>query len=375
MISLRCSSLPIYMRCSQSMQGTINVNEWFPETELGTAVHAALARYVAVMPVDVGAIARLYGVDEGDLGYLFAQGRKAWAEIMPPDDCPVNPEIPLRTSLHLAEPGPGGATNLWDVDLTGTADVIVLREGGRVVEVTDWKSGRTDSDYRDQVLGYCVLALKNYPAAEVATARLVWLRGRGGGADVEMYSLRRDELEMWEERLMAQVKTEAYRPGGHCQYCPRKFECQARIDMSKASLAVLGAEGHRSLQQLTGTEQIALYKKARDISRLAYQVIDEVKALVETTGAIEGIGVRLEMVEEQRRKLLPGLAWPVLQRLLTDEGLEQAVSVSITKAEDAVAKGAPRGQGAARKRELAAELEAAGAVQVDVAKKLTERRT
>jgi hypothetical protein len=357
------------------MQGTINVNEWFPETELGTAVHAALARYVAVMPVDIGAIARLYGVDESDLGYLFSQGRKAWAEIMPPDDCPVNPEIPLHASLHLAEPRADGATNLWDVDLTGTADVIVLREGGRVVEITDWKSGRTDSDYREQVLGYCVLALKNYPAAEVATARLVWLRGRGGGADVEMYSLRRDEAEMWVERLMGQVKSETYRPGGHCQYCPRKFDCQARVDMSKASLAVLGAESHRALQQLTGPEQIALYKRAKDVQRLTYQVIDEVKALVESAGPIEGNGVRLEMVEEQRRKLLPGPAWPVLQRLLTDEGLEAAVSVSITKAEDAVAKGAPRGQGAARKRELAAELEAAGAVQVDVAKKLTERRT
>ncbi len=359
---LRCSSLPLYMRCAQSMAGQTLVKEWFAETVLGTAVHAALARWVTGLGADVEAIARLYSVDEAELRFLVTQGIKAWEALGPLGaDAVVTAERDLQLDLG-------------DVHITGTADVMALRDDERVIEVIDWKTGRVDSDHQDQVMGYCALALKAYPQAEMATARLIWLRG---APDVEVYSMTRPQYDLWRDRLLEHVKNSrdgAYHPGQHCGYCPRKFECQARIEMSKASLAVFGAEGHRTLEQLTPAEKIALYRKAKEVDSLAYRVKEEIKALVKAQGPIVGSGARLELVAEERRRLKPGASWPILQQHLTDAQLEQVVAVSLTKAQDAVAEGAPRGQGAGRKRELMAELEAAGAVDREVVEKLTERR-
>lgn len=357
MPDLRCSSLPLFMKCAQSMNGVVNVKEYYPEATLGQAVHAALARHVAGMPVDVAAVASLFGADEGEVGFLFSQGYKAWEDMRPRvEDSPIHPERRLFWNWP------------WG-DLTGAADVIIEHDGGRVLEIIDWKTGRRDADHREQVLGYCVLGLNHFPKAEVATSRVVWLRN----LESEVYSLRRAEVEMWEERVASQVSNGgAYQPGAHCPNCPRKFECQARIDMSRAALAVIGGQ-RVDLRTMTADQQVTLYRKAKDVVDLGFRVIDQVKELA-GEAPIQGLGVRLVMVEEARRALLPREAWPVLQQHLTDEQLAEAVKVSITAVQDAAAEGAPRGEGAGRKRALMAALEEAGAVTSSMVKKLTERR-
>lgn len=353
---LRCSSLPLFLKCGQSIGGLLNVNEWHQESNLGTAVHAALARHLSGVPVDVAAIALLYGVDEGEMGYLYSQGLRAWAEIEPKGG-KVFPEI----SFALVDEGSS-------VHVTGTADVVVELEGGGL-EVVDWKTGRRDADCREQVLGYCALALDSYRHAEWVTARVVWLRT----LEAEIYTLRRSELDLWKTRLALQVQDLAYRPGPHCTHCPRRYECEARIQMSTAALAVLGSERGKLLRALPPDEQVNLYRRAKDVIDLAYRVIDQVKELA-GEAPIVGHGVRLEMVDEQRRSLNAAAAWPTLQEHLSENALADAVSVSITKVQDAVAAGAPKGQGASRKRALMAALEAAGAVGSTTIRKLTERR-
>jgi hypothetical protein len=356
-IALRCSALPTFMRCFQSAVGDVRIKEFHAEAVLGQAVHAALARYVAGMPVEVAAVAALYGADEDELGYLFRQGCIAWDEIRPRvADSPVWPEWRLQAVVAPS------------VDLTGAADVIIEHDGGRVLEVIDWKTGRRDADHREQVLGYCLLGLENFPKAEAATSRVVWLRD----LSAEIYSMRRSEMDMYKERLRVQLGNEAYQPGEHCGYCPRKFQCEGRIEMSRAALAVIGGQ-RVDLATMTPDQQVALYRKAREVVDLGFRVIDQVKALAREE-PIKGMGVRLEVVQDSRRALKAAEAWPVLQKHLSDEALAEAVKVSITAVQEAVARDAPRGEGAGRKRAILAELEEAGAVTTTTVERLSERR-
>jgi hypothetical protein len=359
MIAMRCSSLPLFMKCAQSMRGETSVSEWYPETVLGTAAHVGAAGVVRGEPVDVAAIAAMHGVDPTDLRFLVSQANEAWKELIPPPaaDTKVTTEEKMK------------ATVLPDADLTGGADVLV--NAIESVDIIDWKSGRKDGDYREQVIGYCVLALVNHPSADRATARVVWLRT----LEAELYTLRRVELPMWLERFGQQLKDQTYRPGPHCSHCPRQFTCAGRLDMQRASLAILGAEGGRTLRQMAPGEQITLYRRAKDIANLARRVVDEVRAIVDEDGGLEADGTRLELVEEHRRSVRTLPAWPILQRLLDDDALAGVVTVSLPQAQAAVAASVPRGQGAAASRALLAELETAGAVETTTIKKLSEKRS
>lgn len=365
MIELRCSSLPLFMKCGQSMRAEMNIKEWFSEAELGTAVHEAARRIVLGLPVDssaVAVIADLYGADRDEVGFLAEAARRAWDKLTPTPGAIVDAELAM-------------AAVLGDVKLTGTADVDILEADRTAVTVIDWKTGRRDSDHREQVMGYCALALEAHPTVDIALAQIVWLRTN----EVEAYSLTRRDMQPWRERLFEQVLDVAYHPGTHCQYCPRKFACPAREEMSRSAVAVMGdgvvaADNVRSLRELPVEQQVALYRKAKAVAGLAADVINEVRALVVETGPLVALGVKLDVVEETRRNVDTMKAWPILQHFLGDEQIAQAVAVQVGKAEDLAAASAPRGEKGARRKEFNDQLMAAGAVSQYTIKKLTERR-
>lgn len=373
MIVLRCSALPLFMKCAQSVRAPLPISEHFDAATMGTAAHDAAARYVRGIPVDMQAVANLYGVDVAELSILAGAIRKAWQELQPP-----------ITDVRVAEQHLGSFFDdraekdlapFTTMQLTGTADVLIHHKNPEAVTIIDWKTGRRDSDYREQVIGYCALALDLFPGAELALAKLAWVRNN----EVEAYSLTRADFASWKARLLAQGQDDTFRPGAHCQYCPRKHSCPAREEMQRSALATLKSDRTRVLRELPADEQVSLYRKAREIGFLASQVLDEIKDLVTERGGLEGGGVRLSIVEEERRTLRPMAAWPVLQKYLSDEGLANSVTVHITKAEDIVARAATeaegRGAGKAKREAMVAELEAAGAITRTTMKKLTERRS
>jgi hypothetical protein len=355
--SLRASSLPLYMKCGASLRGDLNISEWFPESVLGTAAHDAAARMVRGEPVDLDAIASLYGVEQGDLGPLYVGASKLWNDWGPKGrDHQLKVEIPLSTAVDA-------------VEVTGQADVITYYPGLEAVEVIDWKSGRRDADHRDQVLAYCALALEAYPGAQVAIGKVCWLRT----LEVEAVSMSRWDLPSWRDRLRMQFRNEAFQPGTHCQYCPRKHSCPGREEMQRGALAVL--TGSRNLvRDLPPERQLAVYRRAKELTSIAYDVINQIKAMVAESGPIEADGMKLELVEEHRRSVKALEAWPVLQKYLSDHDLAESVTISVNAIEDAAGKGQPRGQAGTRRRAMFQELEAAGAIGTTATKKLVERR-
>jgi hypothetical protein len=286
---------------------------------------------------------------------------------------------PIGKSIAEAEK-PLAAMVAPNIELTGTADILARNwtagdwekgtEGPLAISVIDWKTGRRDADHREQLLGYAALALLNYPEAAYAFGRIIWLRSD----ETEVYSMTREGLVEWRERLISKSRENDYQPGPHCQYCPRQFSCPAKQDMVRGALNVLTTPG-LTLAEMPGHQKLDIYHKARSVAALAAQVLEVIRDDVRQHGAIQGVGTSLQLIEETRRTLKPAEAWPVLQQYLTEAQLAECVTVSLTKAEDAAAKGQPRGEGGKRTRAMLADLNTANAIGTSTIQKLTERRS
>lgn len=362
-IRLRCSALPLAFRCPGSVrQSDLPINDTSEAALLGTAAHKGLETLVERGAVDwhsVPALAKRYQVDEDELRFLLSQGTKLWAQVK--DSFP-NPLV----ELELSHEGDG-----WE--LTGHADI--LGRGATAVHVGDWKSGYLDGDYREQILGYCGLALLDDRSALSASAGVLWLRE----LEYEHHSMQRTELDGWVERIETKIVgwDGTYRPGPHCGYCHRSHECPARNALARRDVAALANVDltDETLSQLTNEQWINLVEMAADVSKIADRVRGLARERVLRHGDISDGKRRLTVVTEERRSLDPIKAFPVLTEAgFGDEDMAQVISMSASKAEDVVAKRAPRGKGAAAVRQLREQLEAAEAIQVTQIQKLVQRR-
>lgn len=261
--------------------------------------------------------------------------------------------------------------------LTGHVDAISIR--GNIARILDFKTGRLDSNYSEQALGYCALVLLTYAELIEATCSVLWVRDQ----EIEHYTMRRAELPAWLERLQSEVVewSGVYRPGNHCDHCPRRYVCPARNAMMRADLAILldtdveqlGAESSLATAEpdrvLEVTERLARFEKMNTRWR------EVVRAHVEKHGDIVGTAHRLTLQESEKRHLDVINTFPVLEAAGFDaEDFAQVIEISARKAEQVVAKRAEKRKGAAAVRELQAQLEAAGAIQTSTITSLVVRR-
>jgi hypothetical protein len=376
-LRLRCSALPLAFKCPGSVRrGELDINDTSEPAELGTAAHAGLAVMVERGWPDwdgIPELARKHDVDETDLRVLIAQGAKLWESPMPESqrrvlDCFPSP----LTEVSLEH-----EDDAWV--LTGHADI--LGRSPTAVHCGDWKGGRVDKSFRDQLLGYGALALLDDRSALWAEATVLWVRDQ----ETERYSIRRTELDDWRRRIDEEIVAWSgeYRPGPHCAHCRRRHECPAANARMRADLAIVtdrNLVGHvedgETLATWTAEAKIDLVEKARVASHLIERVLGALKAdVIENGGEISDGKRRLVIVTETRRYLDPVKAFPVLADAgFTDEDMAKVIEMTAAKAENVVAERAPKGKAAAAKRELTAKLEAAGAVQVREFQKLIQKR-
>jgi hypothetical protein len=376
-LRLRCSALPLAFLCPGSVRPSkLPINDTSEAAELGTAAHAGLATLVERGWPDwdgIPELARRHGVGEKDLRILIAQGVKLWESTLPDSDKRVLDCFPdPLTEVELEH-----EDDAWV--LTGHADI--LGRGPVGVHVGDWKGGRVDKSFREQLRGYGALALLDDRAALWAQASVLWIRD----GDVEQYSMQRTELDAWRERIDTEIVgwSGEYRPGPHCAHCDRSHECPAANALMRRDFAVVTdrnlvgyAEDEETLATWTPEAKIDLVEKARVASKLIERVLDALKADVITNGGEISDGKRrLTIVTEPRRYLDPIKAFPVLTEAgFTDEDMAQVIEMTAAKAENVVAERAPKGKAAAAKRELTKALEAADAIQIREFHKMVQKR-
>jgi hypothetical protein len=361
-LQLRCSSLPLAFKCAGSVRrGPLVIDEWNAAADMGTAAHEGQASLVESGRVDwdgVPELARRHGVDEKELRALLALASKLWEQLR--DSFP-NASTEVALSHEEAE-----------FTLTGHVDVLGVSAG--TAHVGDWKDGRLDKDFAEQLMGYCALVLITYPDLERATAGIMWVREQ----EFEHYSMGRHLLAKWLERLRTEVVRwdGTYRPGDHCAHCHRNHECEARRAVVRRDVEALAGMdvSEEALAALTPKQRIDLVIKARAVSQIAERVVGAIKADVVRNGDVEADGVRLTVQRTERRRLNVLQAFPILQEKLEDSEMAEVIDISIAQAEQLVAKKAGRGKGAGAVRALNQELAEAGAIEVGVTTSLVVRR-
>ena len=184
-IHIRCSSLPLAFKCAGSTRrGAVPVNESHGAADTGTAGHEGHAIMVRTGKVDwdaVPALARKHEVDEQELRVLLALGLQLWDKVK--ESFPnASAEVPLKHQIGR-------------VLLTGHPDVMAA--SGTVLRILDWKDGRLDTNYREQLLGYCALGLLVTGGATSAESGIGWVRD----GEYEAHTMDRAGLYVWMQRI------------------------------------------------------------------------------------------------------------------------------------------------------------------------------
>lgn len=376
--TLRCSRLPAAFNCAASVRLPIlSVEDDRGDAgNVGTSVHEALSVVVEagvtrIADLGLPEICHRWGVSADEVAPLVYAGIDCWAQIKD-SFAGAFSEGSLSATVH-------------DVLITGHVDAMAIDLPRKRIHLLDWKSGRLDSDYREQILGYLALALIENPGVDEAHGFVVWLRER----DVERYSMTRAQLSEWMDRLRRDVihwDGNTFRAGPHCRYCPRSSECPALIARAKRDFQALMPPADESLglaaeklhEGIMSAHPIDIFTVMDRIATVQF-MIDHFKEAVRIRlikdGPIEAPKRKLELVAQNQREIVTLEAWPLIQARLEDEDIAECVKISITSVEAAVAKKAGKGKGAAAKRDLAAELEKAGAVKIKTIQRQKETRT
>jgi hypothetical protein len=349
----------MFLACAHSQDASpLLIEAHNGASDLGNGAHDAMRSIVKDMPVDVETMALRHFVDPKELGPLVAFGYKAWDE--------------LRCSYPLPETEVTVELEIEQLRLTGHIDLLsVVGVQGRLV---DWKSGRKESvDYYAQLLGYAVCLLFGRGLSEVI-ATVVWLRSQ----TIETFRFTRADALAFVERLGEHVRNGRYRHGEHCAYCPRSHDCPALVAVTRrdAAMFAMGADAVDALvEQAPAAVIVDARRRLKVIETFAESFDKACRRRIHADGPLDsGDGTLLSLVEENgKREVDTEKAWPILQDTLGDD-LASCVTVSAARADEAVAKKAGKGKGAAAKRALAAALEEAGAVTQPKIPKLKEVR-
>lgn len=368
-LSLRCSALPLAFICAGSVRpGELRVDETNPQGALGSAAHEGLEALPRLGRIDwaaVGELAQRHQVDEDELRVLLAQGQKLWNESLRgsfPD---------AETEAYFLIELPGGST------LSGHADL--LARSYRTVHVGDWKTGRLDLDYSEQLRGYCALALLDDTELESATATVIWLRE----GEAEGYTMRRDELPAYLRRVKDELIDwdGTFRAGSHCRHCPRSHECPARHALVRRDVAAflggdLGDYGTGdALAALAPEKVVALLATSDLVHEITERTRRAIRELVEKNGDIVADGKRLTIERSERRHLKVVEALDVLEEQgFTMEERVETMQLHVSQAEKIIAKKAPYRGGKKAIDKLRAELAKAGAIYTEPVTKLVTKR-
>lgn len=363
MIKLRCSDLPLAMACPAAvLDGGLRVDPVNPAAAVGSAAHDALRALVEQGAIEwerIGEIAANHGADVEEVRMLCAQGTRAWREIGGYFRSPET-EVALAATL-----GNGR------VRLTGHLDVSAL-EGA----VADWKCGRVDASYREQLLAYAALRLLDDPELREAHAFVVWVRE----GEVERHDLRRADLAAWEERIVAALSEwdGEYHPGPQCRHCPRAHDCPAATALARRDVAVVaGFCEPVDLSQLDAEALLDLHERTARVGDMSDRLKAALKAEVSARdGLVAAKGRSLIIETIAKREIDPLAAWPVLEAAgFGDTDFAACMTLGVGKVESRVAEKAGRGKGAGAVRALGEQLEAAGALRRKTTDILKARRS
>ncbi len=355
-------------RCPASVrngEGAVRLNETNEMARTGSAAHELFRMLPERGRIDFDAIPEIairWEVEPDELRVLAAKATKLWRDVKSHFWDALG-EVPLSAEI------------LPGVMLTGNADLV--KKSGRVARGADWKAGRLDSDYSAQMKAYGALILLDDRELQEVTFTLLWVRDE----TIENYTLTRASMREWVGELIEKVIhwNGVFRPGTHCQYCPRGHECPARnalVRKTVADVANLDLDSvFADLATMPAARMIEIVEKAKLVAQVAEKLRGYIREHVIKNGDVVSSTHKLTIEKTNKRHLALAGTFPILTAEgFGDEDFEECAKLSPSAAEKIIAERAGKGNGARAVREFREKLEAAQAVTLKEEKKLVVRR-
>jgi hypothetical protein len=358
---IRCSSLPLMAACAPAAESVAyKIESERGPSDLGTAFHACMARYVGrgeSPAVTITQEAARNNVTPADLAPLVWGASKVWRETLEP----LYPNAEVEREFSASDPDAG-------IELTGHLDIFSWVPEAREIRVLDYKTGYIDAEAREQLRGYALLGMLNYPAA--STASISKWQVREGKLETEVFT--REALFAWWEWLVAHVReSNIFRSGDHCERCPRAFACEARTAALRQAAGWLPAMDGDALRELDADRMAEVLTQARALEKLLGRIIGTIKSEVSLRGKSFG---PMFIKTEERTSINVGRGYGVLAQAIGVEKLIPMFKVGKGDVEDAVKATAPRGQKSAAVNNLMEQLGEAGALVISTIHKLEVRK-
>lgn len=362
-LRLRASSLPLVAACPASLDAELPVASNNPEAKLGTAVHDFLARSISGRKIDMADDAE---IDQEEFQILSRVGMSCWSKLSAM--FPV-PEVELFLEAELGQ-----------VHLTGHCDVYSAvgdpTDGLGQIRILDWKTGREDENYEDQLRAYALIGLEANPDATSASVALVRIREQ----TVDWGHYTRSDLATWWNGIVSQLlnRRHTFSPGRRCGFCPRGITCPAKTAMLAQHVGTI-VHIDRSEGGLTfnADELGDLLEGVKMVERECEKARELIRAHVVASGGVLPVrgGRELVITPQERRAIVYKDGKRILEEYIHPDKLAELIKIGKGDVEKAAGENAPRGKKTLAAKELIGRLEAHGAINVTTSDRLEIRRS
>lgn len=347
--TIRCSALPRVLRCPASLVApNLHIEDDNPDARLGTAAHELLAGYVRREVGDIEDVAEKHRVEPDRLAPLYFLGRRIWDKHEPHLKV-LSVEYPMAAKI------PEG------YELTGHGDIIAEAIGADVATIVVWdfKSGSSNVDYRDQMLGYGWLARNEWPEAQHIKIVACWIRDEA----IDVEDIHEGVLREWRERIDHAIEhQDTYTATAEsCRFCPRRYECPARLTLVRRCVAELGGDVKLDI----APAQLAALRPKVQILKQVIETYDQMlrDVLTESGPMMISNGKRVFLREEGRESIsASGLIRALDSCELTLDDILPALTVGKGKLMKIITAQAERGEKGAAIDQFMMRLRDANAV-------------
>jgi len=346
MMPIRCSQLPILAHCQGMLHGNyIAVNPQNEAANEGTIIHAEIAA----------------ALTEG----RWTSDNKVASRILHAlqQDIIGTPELLIERKMK---------TKIGDIELIGHPDLFYLTPTSfHLIDYkTGWKADDSDDDgisikHSPQLMGYAAILMNEY------------LYHRANVFDITVFTRKsiyretwtREIVQDWQNRFLDSIIywDGIFRPGEHCTYCPRRFDCPALLQVQKSAIQAIADTDILANIMTAQPQQVIILKERATIVRKCADAVDDAirKRLENEPDGLTDGEKRIYLAPVSRTTIDPQNGWWVLADELTPAELAGVVNIVKSKLENAIKDKSPRGNKAEEVNRVMRRLNDADAIRIE----------
>jgi hypothetical protein len=251
------------------------------------------------------------------------------------------------------------------VTISGHIDFLGLWNDKLII--LDWKTGFIDRDHSPQLKSYGFLALTDH--IDYNELLLGAVNPRTDKFDIEETTS--EGIGAWIAEAVKRLQEDQYSPGGHCGFCPLKFECEAKRQMM---ISVRGSLMEEGFGLPSAGDFADFYPKVQLLEKKIAQFKDSFRDILQHKKAVSKDKMEYFLTNVQRKSIKTD---SVLIKFLKD--IFKTIPFDVVKIDKTallkkIGDRAPQGKKEERKEAFMKKLEEFGCIEISESKKITYKK-